>query len=250
MTRFPSGIRLVAIGLLVAALGCDRGKPKTEEAAPEAQGNLVPCFADGGSIAFRVNGVPVPEATIDRFAAFYRDMGLANPDQAKQKAINDAIIMTAAVYADFRDAGRLEEWSSRVKATEARLKAGEAFEAVAKTASDCPSKAKGGELGEAFRRDQNVAPVSEAAFRLPRGEVSPPLVSVYGAHFVKVLESVDGSSPEKDQRKAAHVLIAFDAERLQDAQAYGQKCQKLKNEAQVESVKEPYKRLILPSHRK
>jgi hypothetical protein len=250
MTRFPSGIRLVAIGLVIAALGCDRSASETEEVQPGAQGNLVPCFPEGGGLAFKVNGVPVPEKTVERFSAFYRDRGMNNPDQAKANAIEDGIMMTAAVYADFRDAGRLEEWSSRVKAAEARLKGGESFEAVAKTSSDCPSKAKGGDLGEPFRRDQNVAPLSEAAFRLAQGEVSPPVVSPYGAHFVKVSAVVDGSSPEKDQRKASHVLIAFDPERLLDAPSYTQKCQKLKREAQVESVKEPYKKLIPASHRK
>jgi PPIC-type PPIASE domain len=251
MTRFHPGIRLVALGFLIAALGCDRGASDAgEDAADAARGNVVPCFPEGGPKAFSVNGVPVPEKTVERFASFYRDMGIQNPDQAKVKAIDDAIIMTAAVYADFRDSGRLEEWSSRVRAAEARLKAGEDFASVAKMTSDCPSKAKGGEFGDAFRREQNLVPVSEAAFRLAKDEVSPPTVSVYGAHFVKVTARVDGSSPEKDQRKASHVLIAFDAERLQDTAAYGQKCQRLKKEAHVDSVKEPYKKLIPPSHRK
>lgn len=246
MIRFASGIRLLAALALVGASGCDRGAPKPPDAsAKDEPGSVVPCFPDGGPVAFTVNGVPVPEKTIDRFAAFYRDAGMLNPDQAKARAIDDAILGTAAVYADFKAVpGKLEEWSSRVRAVAARLKAGEDFATVAKTASDDSSKDRGGDLGDAFRREQYVSALTEAAFRQKVGEIGPPAITVYGAHFIKVTKAIDGSSPEKDLRKAAHVLVAFDPAGVANIGAYKSNCQKLRAEVRVDSVKEPYKKLI------
>jgi hypothetical protein len=247
MIRFPSGIRLFATLLLVASSGCDRRTAAPSDDVPKDEpGSVVPCFPDGGSIAFTVNGVPVPEKTIDRFAAFYRDVGMLNPDQAKARAIDEAILMTAAVYADFKSVpGRLEEWSSRVRAVGARLKAGEDFATVAKTASDDSStKDRGGDLGDAFKREQYVTTLTEGAFRQKVGESGPPVISVYGAHFLKVTKAIDGSSPEKDLRKAAHILVAFDPGAVANAGAFNANCRKLKSEARVDSVKEPYKKLI------
>jgi parvulin-like peptidyl-prolyl isomerase len=131
-----------------------------------------------------------------------------------------------------------------------KLKAGEAFATVAKGSSDCPTREKGGELGEPFSRDKNVASLSEAAFRLPVGEVSPPIVSPFGAHFIKVDSRIDGSSPERDQRKASHILVAFDPEEVKDGAAYREKCQRLLKDARFESVKEPFKKFIPVSHRR
>jgi hypothetical protein len=251
MARFLSlGVRLVALWF-VCLTGCDRG---TSVAAAEvkapAPGDPIPCFSEIGPVAFTVNGVPVPEATVNRFTTFYRDLGVQNEDKAKARAIEEAILGTAAVYADYRDQGKLAGWSKRVREAETRLKGGEDFAAVAKSASDCPTKAAGGDLGEPFRRDQNVAALTEVAFRSGVNAISSPLVSIYGAHFLKVTGKVDGSSPERDQRKGAHILIAFDPEDLKDVGAYQQKCQKLKKDARVDSVREAYKKLIPTAYRR
>jgi hypothetical protein len=250
MPRFlSSGIRLVAIGLLVATLGCDRA-PVAAEQIPPPSGDTIPCFPEWGEIAFSVNGVPVPEKTLARYAAFYKDLGVGSEDKAKARAIDDTILVTAAVYADYRDQNRLAEWSQRVKAAEARLAAGEDFASVARSSADVATKDTGGDLGAPFRRDQNLAPITEAAFRTDVNQVTAPIVTVYGAHLLKVTAKIDGSSPERDQRRGAHILIAFDPEELRDLKAYSQKVQKLKKEARVDSVKEPYKKLIPAAYRR
>jgi PPIC-type PPIASE domain len=250
MTRFQSGIRLFALSVVVAFSGCERRPASADDGTPAAPGNVISCFPDSGPLAFTVNGVPVPEKTVDRFAAFYREMGLAVPDLAKRKAIEEGILTTAAVYSDYRDKGKLEEWTKRVREIGDKLKNGEAFADVAKSSSDCPTKEQGGDLGAPFSRDKNVAALSEAAFSLKAGEVSPPIVSPYGAHFLKVDSRIDGSSPERDQRKASHILVAFDSDELKDATGYREKCQRLLKEARFESVKEPFKKFIPASHRR
>jgi PPIC-type PPIASE domain len=250
MARFLSfGIRLFAIGLLIVPLACDRRTAAADELPPPS-GDTVPCFPEWGTIAFTVNGVPVPEKTVNRFAAFYKDLGVQPEDKAKARAIDDAIVPTAVLYADYRDQQKLADWSRRVREVEARLKAGEDFAAVAKSASDCTTKQAGGDLGEPFRRDQNITPVTESGFRQNVGEVSPPIVTLYGAHFLKITGKIDGSSPERDQRKGAHILVAFDPDAIKDPSAYREKVQKLKKEAHVESVKDPYKKLIPAMYRR
>jgi hypothetical protein len=248
MTRFPRGIRFVAILGVIALSGCNRSPPApvVEEQPADSPGSLVRCFPDGGALAFTVSGVPVPEKTVDRFAEYYKDLGVLNPDQAKAMAIDQAILMTAAVYSDLKGTpGRLEEWSSRVKAVDARLRAGEDFATVAKTASGAIAS----EIGP-FRRDQNFPPLSQAAFGMKVGDISPPIVTIYGANFIKLTGVVNGVSPEKDQRKASHILIAFDPAVLASKEAWDQKCHGLKKDAQVDQVKEPYKKLIPASHRR
>lgn len=250
MARFlSSGIRLLAIGLLIAALGCDR-RPAAVEEIPPPSGDTVPCFPEWGPIAFAVNGVAIPEKTVDRFAAFYKDLGVVPEDKAKARAIDESIMLTAAVYADYRDQGRLAEWSQRVRQVEARLKGGEDFAIVAKSSDDGSTRDSGGDLGAPFRRDQNIPTLTEAGFRATVGDVSPPIVSAYGAHILKISAKIDGSSPERDQRKGAHVLVAFDPDAVKDLNTYREKCQRLKKEAHVDSVKEPYKKLIPTAYRR
>jgi hypothetical protein len=235
--------------MLAALPGCNSKAPQ-DEGIPPPSGETVPCFPEWGPVAFVVDGVPVPEATVDRFAAFYKEQGVPGDDKAKARAIEEAIIGTASVYADARDQGKLAEWSRRVRAAEARLAGGEDFSEVARAASDCATKAAGGDLGKPFRRDENVAALTEAGFRTPVGKVTPPVVTVYGAHFLKVTGTIDGSSPARDQRMGAHILVAFDPKAIEDPAAYRETVQKLKKDAYVERVKEPYKKLIPTAYRK
>jgi len=69
----------------------------------------------------------------------------------------------------------------------ARLKAGEDFGAVAKEVStDTGSGPLGGDLGW-FGRGRMVAPFEEAAFSLPVGQVSEPVLSDFGYHIIQVI---------------------------------------------------------------
>jgi parvulin-like peptidyl-prolyl isomerase len=66
-----------------------------------------------------------------------------------------------------------------------RIKAGESFEKLAKEYSECPSKKRGGSLGE-FSRGQMVKPFETAAFALKVGEVTPePVKTKFGWHLIK-----------------------------------------------------------------
>ena len=67
------------------------------------------------------------------------------------------------------------------------LKSGKNFEEVAKEKSKCPSKDKGGDLGE-IEKDSMVKEFEEAAFALDVGEISEPVETQYGWHIIKRTE--------------------------------------------------------------
>jgi len=68
-----------------------------------------------------------------------------------------------------------------------RVAGGEAFGTLAGEASECPSAAKGGDLGY-FKRGQMVPAFEKVAFELPIGQVSQVVESEFGYHLIKVTD--------------------------------------------------------------
>ena len=68
-----------------------------------------------------------------------------------------------------------------------RVADGEAFSDLARTYSECPSSADGGDLGR-FSFDQMAAAFSEAAFDLEVGQTSAPVHTEFGVHLIRRTE--------------------------------------------------------------
>lgn len=66
-----------------------------------------------------------------------------------------------------------------------RLAAGEAFDVLARRHSTCPSKKRGGDLGE-VRPGQMVRVIDQIIFRKPLKVIHGPVKSQFGWHLVQV----------------------------------------------------------------
>lgn len=75
---------------------------------------------------------------------------------------------------------------------------GKDFGELAKTNSDCPSKAQGGDLGT-FTRGQMVKPFEDAAFSRRKNEIGPIVETEYGFHIIQVLEHHQARTQQLDQ---------------------------------------------------
>lgn len=111
----------------------------------------------------------------------------------------------------------VEERRARADAALARVRKGEAFEAVAREVSEDTNRAKGGEIGA---RPANRLPdiFVEAVRALKPGEVAPQLVrSPVGFHVLKLLTRSEVGAFTVTQTRARHVLLRPSAQLSQEA---------------------------------
>lgn len=92
-----------------------------------------------------------------------------------------------------------EEECNKVKAA---IESGEkTFEEAASEFSTCPSKSKGGDLGE-FGHGQMVAEFDEAAFKAEVDELVGPVKTQFGCHLIKVYDKKEAGIAPLDDVKA------------------------------------------------
>jgi peptidyl-prolyl cis-trans isomerase C len=69
-----------------------------------------------------------------------------------------------------------------------RIKKGESFEKIAKEYSKCPSRKRGGDLGN-FQRGQMVKPFEQAVLTLEKnGVTDEPIKTEFGWHIIKRID--------------------------------------------------------------
>lgn len=91
------------------------------------------------------------------------------------------------------DASQKAEARKKIEEVKKKLKKGEDFAALAKEYSQCPSSAKGGDLGF-FKQGQMVKPFEEVAFALKPGKVSDIVETRFGYHVIKVVDKKPAST--------------------------------------------------------
>ena len=72
----------------------------------------------------------------------------------------------------------------QIQQIQSQLQGGVAFADLARQHSDCPSSAKGGDLGT-FGRGMMVGPFEEAAFGMQVGETSGIVETPFGYHIIQ-----------------------------------------------------------------
>jgi parvulin-like peptidyl-prolyl isomerase len=86
----------------------------------------------------------------------------------------------------------LEKEKARVKLIE------DGFAAIAQKESACPSKAKGGDIGQFPRAGSMVEPFAKAAFALKPYQISDPVKTQFGYHLILSTEKKPGTEPKFD----------------------------------------------------
>lgn len=126
-----------------------------------------------------------------------RDFYNAHKDSLAVKPItwNIGMILRQTEASEATDKAQL----NAIKAIQERLRSGENFADVAKTDSQCPSAAQGGDLGF-FTKGMMVKPFEDAAFALKVGEISDIVKTQYGYHLIKLEEK------RNDEIRVRHIL--------------------------------------------
>ena len=122
----------------------------------------------------------------------------------------------------------LVEQEEQCKDILAQIESGaKTFEDAAQEFSTCPSKAKGGDLGE-FGRGQMVKEFEDAAFDAEIGKVVGPVKTQFGHHLIKVEKKNESSTASFDEVRG-QIYQQLMAEKQNDAYT-----------AKVDELKEKY----------
>jgi len=101
---------------------------------------------------------------------------------------------------------------AKIESIKKEIDAGADFAELAKKHSDCPSKAKGGDLGE-FDNSRMVPEFGSVAFTAEVGAVSSPVKTRFGWHLIKVTDKIpaipatDKNPGKPEMVKASHILV-------------------------------------------
>ena len=104
------------------------------------------------------------------------------------------------------------EAKAKADALLVRAKAGEDFAKLAKDLSTCPSKAKGGDLGQ-FARGDMVPSFEKAAYALKPGELSEVVETQFGYHIIKLTERI-AAKQEKYQEVKEKIVEYLKREKV------------------------------------
>lgn len=155
----------------------------------------------------------------------------SNPEYFKQPEQVQASHILIKIDSE-ADESQKAQARKKIEKIQKRLQKGEDFAALAKEFSQCPSNAKGGDLGY-FQRGQMVPPFEQVAFALKPGAVSDIVETRFGYHLIKVIDKKSETTiPYKDVKDKLEQHLK--QEKIQkEVTLY---VEKLKEKAKVEKV--------------
>lgn len=132
-------------------------------------------------------------------------------DQAK-KIIANIEQLNAKNSSDFEAAlAKINDLKATLDATPDAEKSAK-FAELAKESSDCPSSAKGGDLGD-FTRGMMVPEFEKVAFEQEIGQISAPVKTRFGYHLIlttakeAAVEATDDKPYQPEKVRASHILV-------------------------------------------
>ena len=131
--------------------------------------------------------------TEEEMRAYYESDPRISMQPAQVQASHILIKMNPAA-----DESQEKEARRKIEEIQNRLNAGEDFASLAGQFSECPSGAKGGELGY-LGQGRMPKPFEEAAFTLEPGETSEIVKTPFGYHLIKVLDKKPESTVAYEQ---------------------------------------------------
>jgi peptidyl-prolyl cis-trans isomerase C len=111
------------------------------------------------------------------------------------------------------------EKKGKIEAVRKQLVGGADFAKLAGEVSDCPSKAKGGDLGT-FPRGRMVKPFEDAAFGQKVNEIGPVIQTQFGYHIIQVLEHSQAKQKSLEEVKSSIEETLKNRKRQEIAQNY------------------------------
>ena len=135
-------------------------------------------------------------------------------EELRAQAVLELIKLKAAQAAFPETEKKAKE---RILAIQKELQGGKIeFAELAQKSSDCPSKARGGDLGEFGRVGMDFW-FTRGSFELEVGETSEVIESSFGYHLIK-LTAKKGDTPEEQRVQASHILALYAPSQVELAQ--------------------------------
>jgi len=174
----------------------------------------------------RVNGEEVSRAEFEEILVANRRFFDLTDDSVRTKLHGQRLeefLFDNEIVAIRAQAQRNSESLPAMKATieqaAARLKNGEEFAKVAEEMSQEPgSAARGGELTQLQSFFDLVHPFNRVALSMKEGEVSDPLLTIFGYHVIKVEKIFPAMEGKPKRVQLRHILIRYPGDPRQEAE--------------------------------
>ena len=121
----------------------------------------------------------------------------ANADKPESRQISHILIKSDPGDAPDKKAAARKKCEDLL----VKVKAGGNFTELAKKHSDCPSRSKGGSLGEQTNNGGLVKEFSDVAFKLEEGATSDVVQTQFGYHIIRVDMIIQAGKPPLDKVK-------------------------------------------------